>query len=78
METSSVSNDASAKDSSGQSAPGKDAGDNDKGQVIIGEAGKPKTAKESMEDPSEPPLEAYLDRFLGPVAGAFCELDNNA
>jgi hypothetical protein len=45
---------ASEKDPTGQSAPGKDAHDNDKGQVIMGEAGKPKTAKESMEDPAEP------------------------
>jgi hypothetical protein len=47
-------NEASEKDHTGQSAPGKDALDNDKGQVVMGEAGKPKTAKESMEDPAEP------------------------
>ena len=53
-ETSSALKEASEKDPTGQSAPGKDAYDNDKGQVIMGEAGKPKTAKESMEDPAEP------------------------
>jgi hypothetical protein len=53
-ETSSALNEASQKDPTGQSVPGKDQQDNDKGQVIMGEAGKPKTAKESMEDPAEP------------------------
>jgi hypothetical protein len=53
-ETSSALNEASEKDHTGQSAPGKDALDNDKGQVVMSEAGKPKTAKESMEDPAEP------------------------
>jgi hypothetical protein len=54
QETSSALNEAAEKDPTGQSAPGKDAYDNDKGQVILGEAEKPKTAKESMEDPAEP------------------------
>ena len=54
-ETSSALNEASQKDPTGQSVPGKDQQDNDEDQVIMGEAGKPKTAKESMEDPAEPP-----------------------
>ena len=54
-ETSLALNDASQKDPTGQSVPGKGRQDNDEDQVIIGEAGKPKTAKESMEDPAEPP-----------------------
>jgi hypothetical protein len=53
-ETSSALNEASQKDPTGQSVPGEDQHDNDKGQVIMGEAGKPKTAKESMNDPAEP------------------------
>lgn len=53
-ETSSALKEASEEDPIGQSAPGKDAHDNDQGQVIMGEAGKPKTAKESMDDPAGP------------------------
>jgi hypothetical protein len=53
-ETSSALNEASQKDPTGQSVPGRDRQDNDEDQVIVGEAGKPKTAKESMEDPVEP------------------------
>ena len=53
-ETSSALNEASEKDPVGQSAGGQDAHGNDKGQVIMGEAGKPKTAEESMDDPAEP------------------------
>jgi hypothetical protein len=48
-------NEASQKDPTGQSVPGKDQQDNGENQVIMSEAGKPKTAKESMEDPAEPP-----------------------
>jgi hypothetical protein len=47
-------NEASEKDPTGQSVPGRDAHNNEEGQVIMGEAGKPKTAKESIEDPAEP------------------------
>ena len=54
-ETSSALNEASQKDPTGQSVPGKDQQDGGEDQVIMGEAGKPKTAKESMEDPAEPP-----------------------
>lgn len=54
-ETSSALNEASQKDPTGQSVLGKDQQDNNEDQVIVGEAGKPKTAKESMEDPAEPP-----------------------
>jgi len=53
-ETSSALTEASQKDPTGQSVPGEDQHGNDKGQVVMGEAGKPKTAKESMEDPAEP------------------------
>lgn len=54
-ETSSALNEASQKDPTGQSVPGKDQQDNNEDQVMVSEAGKPKTAKESMEDPAEPP-----------------------
>lgn len=47
--------DAAKKDSMGQNVPGKDHQDNDKGQTVMGEAGKPKTAKESMLDTAEGP-----------------------
>jgi hypothetical protein len=53
-ETSSALNEALQKDPTGQSVPGEDQNDNGKGQVIMGKAGKPKTAKESMDDPAEP------------------------
>jgi hypothetical protein len=53
-ETSSALNEALQKDPTGQSVPGEDQHYNDKGQVIMGKVGKPKTAKESMDDPAEP------------------------
>jgi hypothetical protein len=53
-ETSSALNETLQKDPTGQSVPGEDQNDNGKGQVIMGKAGKPKTAKESMDDPAEP------------------------
>lgn len=52
-ETSAALNDAAEKDITGQTSGGKDAHNNDKGQTVMGEAGKEKTAKESTED-SEP------------------------
>lgn len=39
------------KDPMGQNMPGKDQQSNDVGQTVMGEAGKEKTAKESMQDP---------------------------
>ena len=54
-ETSSALNEASQKDPTRQTVPGKDQQDNNEEQVMVSEAGKPKTAKESMEDPAEPP-----------------------
>jgi hypothetical protein len=39
----------------GQNVPGKDAQNNDKGQTVMGESGKEKTAKESMQDTVEGP-----------------------
>jgi hypothetical protein len=39
----------------GQNVPGEDLQDNDKGQTVMGEAGKEKTAKESMQGDSEGP-----------------------
>jgi hypothetical protein len=53
-ETSSALNEALQKDPTGQSVLGEDQRDNDKGQAIMGKAGKPKSAKESMDDPAEP------------------------
>jgi hypothetical protein len=47
--------DAAKEDSMGQNVPGKDQQNNDKGQTVMGEAGKPKTAKESMHDSAEGP-----------------------
>jgi hypothetical protein len=38
----------------GQNVPGKDLQDNNKGQTVMGEAGKEKTAKESTQDPEGP------------------------
>ncbi|EXJ88198.1 hypothetical protein A1O1_05128 [Capronia coronata CBS 617.96] len=46
---------AAQKDSMGQNVPGKDLQGNDEGQTVMGEAGKPKTAKESMQDTAEGP-----------------------
>ncbi|EXJ86991.1 hypothetical protein A1O3_03948 [Capronia epimyces CBS 606.96] len=51
----SIAQDAAKKDSMGQNVPGKDLQDNDKGQTVMGEAGKPKTAKESMQATAEGP-----------------------
>ena len=50
--TSAVQN-AAQKDSTGQNVPGKDQQNNDIGQTVMGEAGKEKTAKESMQDTTE-------------------------
>jgi len=52
-DTSAALNEAAEKDPTGQTSGGKDAYDNDQGQTVMGEAGKEKTAKESMQD-SEP------------------------
>jgi len=41
---------AALQDSMGLNVPGKDQQNNDKGQTVMGEAGKEKTAKESMQD----------------------------
>ena len=51
--TSSIQN-AAKKDSMGQNVAGKDQQGNNNGQTVIGEAGKEKTAKESMQDPEAP------------------------
>jgi hypothetical protein len=39
----------------GQNVPGTDLQNNDKGQTVMGEAGKEKTAKESTHDDTEGP-----------------------
>lgn len=41
---------AAKKDPAGQNDPGKDLQDNNAGQTVMGEAGREKTAKESMQD----------------------------
>ncbi len=45
---------AARSDSMGQSVPGKDMQGNDIGQTVMGEAGKEKTSKESMQDTEGP------------------------
>jgi hypothetical protein len=54
-ETTSAVQNAAKTDSLGQSIPGKDLQGNDKGQTVIGEAGKEKTVKESTQDTIESP-----------------------
>lgn len=54
-ETTSAVQNAAKTDSLGQNVPGKDLQGNDKGQTVVGEAGKEKTAKESMQDTIETP-----------------------
>jgi pantothenate kinase len=51
----STAQDAAKKDSMGQNVGGEDQQNNDKGQTVIGIAGKPKTAKESTHDTAEEP-----------------------
>lgn len=45
---------ASSTDATGQNKQGQDQLGNNEGQTVMGEAGKEKTAKESMEDPKGP------------------------
>lgn len=47
--------DATKKDSMGQNVGGQDKQANDAGQTVMGEAGKEKTAKESMLDSAANP-----------------------
>lgn len=47
--------DAASKDSMGQNVAGKDTQDNNAGQTVMGDAGKEKTAKESMQDSAAGP-----------------------
>lgn len=54
-ETTSAVQQAAKADSLGQSVPGKDQQGNEKGQTVIGEAGKEKTAKESTQDTTNKP-----------------------
>ena len=54
-DVSSIVQNAAKKDSMGQNVPGKDQQDNEVGQTVMGEAGKEKTAKESMQDPGTGP-----------------------
>lgn len=51
--TTSALQNAAKADSLGQNVPGKDLQGNDKGQTVVGEAGKEKTAKESTQDTIE-------------------------
>ena len=46
---------AAKKDSTGQNVGGQDKQGNDVGQTVMGEAGKEKTAKESMLDSAGDP-----------------------
>ena len=49
-ETSSALHDASRKDSTGQTAGGKDVHGNEEGQTVMGESGKEKVLEESLQD----------------------------
>ena len=49
-ETSSAIQDASMKDSTGQTAGGKDAAGNEEGQTVMGESGREKILEESLQD----------------------------
>ena len=46
---------SSRKESTGQNMAGKDQAGNEEGQTEMGMSGKPKTAKESTDDPKPPP-----------------------
>ena len=46
---------SAAKDAMGQSVPGQDQQNNNNGQTVMGESGKEKTAKESMQVDTEGP-----------------------
>lgn len=54
-EVTSAAQSAAQNDSIGQNVPGEDQKNNDKGQTVVGMAGKEKTAKESMHDAAEAP-----------------------
>lgn len=54
-ETTSKLHETAKKDSLGQNVPGKDKVNNNQEQTVMGEAGKEKTAKESMQDTHQSP-----------------------
>jgi hypothetical protein len=54
-EIASAAQNAAKEDAMGNNVPGQDQQDNDSGQTVMGAAGKPKTAKESMNENAEGP-----------------------
>jgi hypothetical protein len=54
-EIASVAQNAAKEDAMGNNVPGQDQQANDSGQTVMGAAGKPKTAKESMNENAEGP-----------------------